>query len=493
MSKMYKTPGVYIEEKNAFPGSVIAVETATPVFIGYTEKAERNGKSLISIPTRIASFAEYAEIFGHGYKHKFGLLNAATITDPPEFFYFYNSIRLFYENGGSNCYIMSLGTYGGNKPAVTAINLDDFSDEIFQILAKEQEPALIVLPDVISKFRTKTIECYQLYTKVLEHCHITQCRFAILDVNCSNNMEDDIKIFRKNLRNSFLNYGAAYYPWLETSVVPASEIDFSNLSITTGELKNVLPADEVEEIFNSWEQRIAANEKLADGKEKEAGTTALNTELHQSLLSVCSVYKQIMDEIKNRLCLLPPSAAIAGIYCLTDNSRGVWKSPANVSLSSVNGPSVTITHEEQELMNIDLTGISINAIRPFPGIGTLVWGARTLDSNSLDWRYINVRRTMIMIEQSLKLAILAYVFEPNNSATWESIRSMMNNFLFNLWKQGALAGSVPEAAYDVQAGLGSSMTPTDILDGFLRVTVKVAIVRPAEFIVITFQQLQQPS
>ena len=98
-----------------------------------------------------------------------------------------------------------------------------------------------------------------------------------------------------------------------------------------------------------------------------------------------------------------------------------------------------------------------------------------------------------MIEQSLKLAARSFVFEPNDSGTWVTMKSMMNNFLTNLWKQGALAGAVPEQAYSVQVGLGITMTPVDILDGILRITVLVAVVRPAEFIVITFQQQQQQS
>jgi phage tail sheath protein FI len=140
-----------------------------------------------------------------------------------------------------------------------------------------------------------------------------------------------------------------------------------------------------------------------------------------------------------------------------------------------------------------MAGKSINVIRPNPGNGTHVWGGRTLDGNSQDWRYINVRRTAIMIEQSLKLSARAYVFEPNDSGTWVTVKSMVNNFLNNLWKQGALAGAVPAQAYNVQIGLGATMTPTDILDGIMKITVKVAIVHPAEFIVITFQQQQQQS
>jgi phage tail sheath protein FI len=160
----------------------------------------------------------------------------------------------------------------------------------------------------------------------------------------------------------------------------------------------------------------------------------------------------------------------------------------------VNAPAVSVSDQQQKNLNIDvIAGLSVNVIRPFPGVGILVWGARTLDGNSQDWRYINVRRTLIMIEQSLKLATRTYVFEPNNSSTWIMISSMINNFLYNFWGQGALAGASPEQAYNVQIGLGATMTPNDILDGIMRITVKVAIVRPAEFIVITFQQQQQQS
>ena len=134
-----------------------------------------------------------------------------------------------------------------------------------------------------------------------------------------------------------------------------------------------------------------------------------------------------------------------------------------------------------------------NAIRPFVGEGVLVWGARTLDGNSLDWRYISVRRTMIMLEESIRLAAKAYVFEPNTANTWVTMRSMIENFLGGIWKQGGLAGAVPTEAFSVHVGLGETMTPEDILEGILRITVLVAVSRPAEFIEITFQQQMQRS
>ena len=134
------------------------------------------------------------------------------------------------------------------------------------------------------------------------------------------------------------------------------------------------------------------------------------------------MYQQIMEAIRYRLNVLPPAAAMAGIYTMVDNARGVWKAPANVAVAMVNSPAVNITYEQQESMNVDaMERKSVNAIRVFPGQGTLVWGARTLDGNSQDWRYINVRRTMIMMEQSLKLAFRAYVFEPNDANTWITV------------------------------------------------------------------------
>jgi len=215
--------------------------------------------------------------------------------------------------------------------------------------------------------------------------------------------------------------------------------------------------------------------------------------IDKTLRATVPLYTDVMNEIAALMNTMPPAAAMAGIYTMVDSTRGVWKAPANVSLNAVVSPLVNISHEEQENLNVSTTGKSINAIRPFVGEGTLVWGARTLDGNSLDWRYINVRRTMIMIEESIRLACKAYVFEPNTANTWVTLRSMIENFLTSVWKQGGLAGASPEDAFSVHVGLGETMTPVDILEGILRITVLVAVTRPAEFIEVTFQQQMQKS
>lgn len=187
---------------------------------------------------------------------------------------------------------------------------------------------------------------------------------------------------------------------------------------------------------------------------------------------------------------MPPSPFMAGIYCRLDNATGVWTPPANVAPTGVTGPVVPLTNKQQETLNVDATaGKSINAIRSFTGMGTLVWGARTNDGNSMDWRYINVRRLFISMETDISAALEAYVFKPNVHNTWVEVKTMIESYLFGLYGQGAFAGSTPATSYQVLIGKGETMTDEDILNGYMRVSIQVAPVRPAEFIVLTFTQM----
>ena len=135
---------------------------------------------------------------------------------------------------------------------------------------------------------------------------------------------------------------------------------------------------------------------------------------------------------------------------------------------------------------MDVTaGKSVNAIRAFTGKGTLVWGARTLAGNDNEWRYVNVRRFFIFVEESVKKAIEPFVFEANDANTWVRVQAMIENFL-TLWRQGALQGVKPEHAFYVAVGLGKTMTALDILEGRMIVEMGMAVVRPAEFIILRF-------
>ena len=149
---------------------------------------------------------------------------------------------------------------------------------------------------------------------------------------------------------------------------------------------------------------------------------------------------------------------------------------------------------DQGGLNVDATtGMSINAIRSFPGRGSaIVWGARTLAGNDNEWRYISVRRFFFMVEQSIKNALEPFVFETNDVNTWTKVTAMISSYLTELWRQGALMGSTTKDAYVVQVGLGITMTQQDVLDGRMIVLIQLAVVRPAEFIVLQFEQLMPP-
>ncbi|MCW9708155.1 phage tail sheath C-terminal domain-containing protein [Fodinibius salsisoli] len=202
--------------------------------------------------------------------------------------------------------------------------------------------------------------------------------------------------------------------------------------------------------------------------------------------------KNVFTTLNQDSALLPPSGAIAGIYADVDSKRGVWKAPANVSISSVIGFNRKIDHFDQQDLNVDVTaGKSINALRTFTGKGHMVWGARTLAGNDNEWRYVPVRRFFNMVEESVKKSTYWAVFEPNDANTWVKVRTMIENYLTQLWRDGALAGAKPDQAFFVKVGLGLTMTQQDILEGRMKVEIGMAVVRPAEFIILKFSHKMQ--
>lgn len=214
-------------------------------------------------------------------------------------------------------------------------------------------------------------------------------------------------------------------------------------------------------------------------------------ESERTVFASHAFFRGVFEKITEYMQTIPPSGALAGLYTRVDQTRGVWKAPANISLSSVKGPAVKIDSREQETLNVHPGGKSINAIRNFTGKGTLVWGARTLAGNDNEWRYVPVRRFFIMIEQSLKKAVEAFTFEANDANTWVKVRAMTENFLTLQWRSGALQGAKPEDAFFVRVGLGETMTGQDVLEGRMIVEVGLAAVRPAEFIILRFSHKMQ--
>lgn len=240
---------------------------------------------------------------------------------------------------------------------------------------------------------------------------------------------------------------------------------------------------------------IANTTKALENKDEEQKliSKALIRQIDQYAASIGEKgYSDILSQYQKDANVITPCAAIAGIYATTDANKGVWQAPANVSVSSVCAVKEIISDYEQEDMNVDATaGKSINAIRYFSGKGIIVWGARTLDGNSNEWRYVPVRRLFNYIEESVQKSTNWAVFQPNDANTWVKVRCQIENFLSNLWRDGALAGSTPDKAFYVRVGLDETMTAQDILEGKMIVEIGLAAVRPAEFIILKFSHKLQ--
>ena len=456
MAASYKTPGVYVEEISKLPPSVAQVETAIPAFIGYTEKDTYNGLSLVNKPTRIKSLKEYEEIFGMPKPATLTIsvnpdntLNGDVTVSTLQFRLYY-SLQMYFANGGGPCYINSLNKYGtpGNY------------DTALAAIRKEDEPTILVFPDIVGTGSEGA--AYGVFAKALKQAGELMDRVVLIDIYSADGtgtFASKAAAFRgaSGVGNNFLSYGAVYYPYLRTTLT--QYVDEAAQAVSGG----TIPASTV----------MRKADDAAD----------LTTSLYHSNSKLYFAIKKSME--KDRI-ILPPSSAVAGVYCQVDNNRGVWKAPANVSLSMVVEPMVRIDDEDQRDMNVTDSGKSVNAIRAFSGKGILVWGARTLAGNDNEWRYISVRRFFNMVEESVKKASEPFVFEPNDANTWVKVKGMIENFLTLQWRAGALQGSKAEESFYVHVGLGETMTALDVLEGRMIVEIGMAVVRPAEFVILRF-------
>lgn len=682
MATSYKTPGVYVEEIPKLPPSVAQVETAIPAFVGYTEKAEKNGESLVNKPTRLNSMVEFVEYFGRDKKpdtisvvvddaNNYAVKSISVAAGKQ--FYLYDSLRVFFDNGGGDCYVVSVGTY---KTSGSGVSVGDENNAAaspglrvgVKELEKVDEPTIILFPDAVLLSSANEAQLYSLQQMALDQCAKLQDRVSVFDLYeaGSGGQPAAVANFRNNIGINNLKYGMAYTPWIATTY--SREIDFASFKNTVtksgggavslgtistdsslndlvssldnagtdaGSISSFLAAASdagddgvipgsasatpkatnlkdryklfVDAVKGASAATVAAKFKaLMDFVRSTAkafpGMTFSSTNLANDVTSYGSspslwrgavselikiernpevwplsgmandgavltaypgsltawlggasstfpsngknydndppgpalsgvalalvieadvkpqfdklalfadtiasasttyqkaaqdtlyekhpVISSIVKNIKKELNKLPPSGAIAGVYARVDNARGVWKAPANESLNSVAGPTVAITADAQSSLNVDVVaGKSINAIRTFTGKGTLVWGARTLAGNDNEWRYINVRRFFNMVEESSKKATEPFVFEANDANTWVKVQGMIENFLTTLWRQGALQGAKPEHAFYVAVGLGKTMTALDILEGRMIIEIGMAVVRPAEFIILRF-------
>jgi phage tail sheath protein FI len=528
----YKTPGVYVEEITTLPPSVAEVETAIPAFIGFT------ATGAINVPKRITSIIEYQEYFGGAEPERSITVtlesNAGGNTDArvvdvsidpaaKSRHVMYYAMQLFFANGGGPCYIIPAGNFAdsANNPRLAY-------GAALGASSREDEPTLLVFPDASMLLTPE--DYYALMNDALAECARLGDRFAIIDVvNVSGDPQASVAGFRQAISANLaeIKYGAAYHPYLNTIIdynynpedvtvlVAGDEVSARNVGDTQdaaqaarrtadaarAHAESLRPAAEADGAdaaakrafrdANTQADKLDAEARGAQERADAAGkAVARQTWANQNN----AIQNQIKRMIGTLGVQLSPCAAVAGVYAGVDSTRGVWKAPANVSLNYVTSTSTKITDDDQKDLNIDVVaGKSVNAIRAFVGMGTKIWGARTLAGNDNEWRYINVRRFFNMVEESIKKSTFWVVFEPNDINTWIRVRAMIENYLFLKWKDGALAGVKPEDAYFVRVGIGQTMTPQDILEGRMIIEIGLAAVRPAEFIILRFSHFMQKS
>ena len=555
---VYKTPNVYVEEISTLPPSVAPVATAVPAFVGYTETAGANTadaivpvrinslldyERLFGGPDPTAFTVTVADD---------GSLTVAAETAngvTPKFLMYY-ALRLFFSNGGGSCYIVSVGTYSD------AVSEEALANGLAAIY-KQDEPTLLLLTDALNLSETAYYTLCQSALQQCNTLKDRFAIFDVLNSDNSIT-DGIGASFRNGIGTNDLKYGAAYYPYLDTAIpyqytdesvsivgLPDTEVaastsplgeyrigvdgllvtytgpesDNPRVRVTTTNRTTVLveAVDGVliirlpnagasirdilasaTEVGNYTLAAIGADTVVIDSALAETPLVYTSTPASTNLAAIkthkTELYSTIKATLNEMTVTMPPSGAIAGIYAKTDRDRGVWKAPANVSVAAVIGPTVRLTNEDQDDLNVDVNGgKSINAIRSFTGKGTLVWGARTLAGNDNEWRYISVRRLFNLIEESLQKATNFVVFESNHAVTWLKVKTLIETYLEGLWRQGALAGATQTDAYFVSVGLGQSMTSQDILEGRMIINIGVAAVRPAEFIVLRFSHKLQQS
>jgi uncharacterized protein len=212
------------------------------------------------------------------------------------------------------------------------------------------------------------------------------------------------------------------------------------------------------------------------------GVLAFRSPLDSKYAALYHPWLTVVDPLTNKDVVVPPAGHMAGVYAFVDNERGVHKAPANVVVQQIVGFDDDINTREQDLLN----PVGINALREFPFRGLRVWGARTLSSIP-EWRYLNVRRLFIFIEDSIKQGTQWVVFEPNAEPLWALVTQAITNFLDSVWRTGALEGVKQEEAFFVRCDR-STMTEDDIANGRLIVQIGIAPVKPAEFVIFRFRQ-----
>lgn len=538
----YFAPGVYVEEVDRGSRPIEGIQTNIAGFVGFTE-AIRGGAEP-GKPMLVSSWNQYREYFARE--------NSDGFTDFDAYLPF--AVNGWFLNGGSRCWVVSIGTELP-KPAEATVQLDPDTtasivktttrqdslrftlkrtapidavrveispDEPIAALDDSNAPApipaeffkLIVRHDgeVLETFHHLTMDS-QVQPEV-GHYVVTKLQDSQY-VNAADLTQPGFALARRPLDGQYEVRRPPVLPTQEnlSRHVQGIRDDRSGIQglfeideITMIACPDLMRAHQAgllshEQLHNLMQLMVSLCENSApnppnrmvvldtppDCHKPQQVVRWLDNDFNRRSMFAALYYPWIKvpnPRKEGRSILVPPCGHMLGIWSRTDETRGVYKAPANETPRGVVGLAYDCNFREQEMLNPR----GINCIRTFPNRGIKVWGARTLvEPEKTDWRYINVRRLVSYIEKSIELGTQWVVFEPNDQDLWARVRRTVNNFLERLWREGALYGASPEQAFYVKCDEEIN-TPETMLLGRLYVEVGICPVRPAEFVVFRISQ-----
>jgi phage tail sheath protein FI len=530
-------PGIYIQELPSLVHTIIPAPTSIAVFVGYTNPFYANAK--YNTATSLFSFADYQANFG-------GFFSCPWQPD-----YVGQAVYQFFLNGGTTCYVVALqpqhyydshGTEQGDIGAASHSLAADGGSIDFTAL----QP--VGVDDLASPTGTAGISMTVALSNVQSSTQGGPNDTADIVITYGTTVETHRKVQIANLAatlqgsslvsvtvtgtptaypaagSSKLDYSAltapAIPPQLGFSVI--NPVDFEPVfqefqSLDKVPIFNLLATPGINDSLVTAEAVAYCERKRAfyimDTPSSEAAGWDVNSivaDLNQStalspppppstnaalyypwLQTTDPVTGATHDSVTGNAVLSPPSGYVAGIYAKTDSAQGVWQSPAGLQTTLLGTTGVDVkglmTDPQQGVLNLN----AIDCLRQFPGIGTVVFGARTTAATNpafQQWKYVAVRRMALFIEQTLYANLTWAVFEGNSTPLWNALTQEVTAFMLSLFRQGAFAGDTPKNAFLVQCD-STTTTQQDIDNGVVNIVVGFAPLVPAEFVVVKIAQL----
>ena len=483
-------PGVYIEELSSGVRTITGVATSIALFIGWAARGPAD-RAL-----RLSSFSDYERFYGG--------LDSRTLLG--------HAVRHFYDNGGSDAYVLRIADAATAKTAACDIGDLHIPASSPGVWAKDYSIKLTQRAGDATRFSIDVI-------KPVPNNAVVES-FANLSMTANDARYAPAVINRRSAYVDNLTTASATTPANATAALDAATKGADGTLLAAADaafraallaLFNVGGAADRIDLFNivcvpglidgatiSTLQTRAKERRaflIVDCDSGDAVSTvfaSLANKTGADARNSAFYFPSVLapDPLQNgALRAFPPCGFVAGVFARTDAARGVWKAPAGTDASLTGAAGLAITMSDAE--NGQLNPHAINCLRTLPVYGNVVWGARTLDGDNdrgSEWKYLPVRRMALFLEESLYRGTQWVVFEPNDEPLWAQIRLNVGAFMQGLFRQGAFQGTTPKQAYFVKCD-SETTTQADVNLGVVNILVGFAPLKPAEFVVLKIQQI----